>query len=145
MFSSEGNCVQKHASADFQTFFQLASIKSAEGAVFFGLEGTQFWHTLNFLIQSNRTCAALFFFSRNYIWRWIFKFFIATEDLKLFCPLLIWINVKWITTISLLQRKLCKQFLLMMETNHFNMVYLNFTLQRQHFDTFLSLTIKYSA
>jgi len=85
------------------------------------------------------------FFTRNYTWRWIFQFFIATNNPNLFCTLLVWINVKWITTISLLQRKLCKQFLLMMEANHCNMVYLNFTLQCQHVDIFLSLTMKYSA
>jgi len=46
------------------------------------------------------------------------------KDPKLFCPLLVWINVKWITTIFLLQQKLHKQFLLTMETNCFDMVYL---------------------
>jgi len=73
------------------------------------------------------------FFTWNYIWRWIFQFFITTKAPKLFCLLVVWINVQWITAISLLQRKLRKQFLLMMETNHFHMVYLNLTLQCQHF------------
>jgi len=64
------------------------------------------------------------FFTRNYIWRWIFQFLIATKVLKLFCPLFVWINIKWITTISSLQWKFLKQFLLMMETDCFDMVYL---------------------
>jgi len=100
------------------------------------------WHTLHFLILSNHTCGALLF-TRNDIWRWTFQFLLATKDLQLFCTLLLWMNVKWITTISLLQQKL-KQFLLMMETNCFNMVYLNFILQCQHFHLSL-LPLKCSA
>jgi len=78
------------------------------------------------------------FFTRNYIWIWIFQFLIATKDPQVFCPLLVWMNIKWITTVSLLQWKLLKQFFLMMETNGSDMVFLNFTLQCQHFDIFLS-------
>jgi len=95
------------------------------------------WHIFHFFIQSNCTCAAVFF-TRNYIWRWIFQFLIATKDPQLFCPLLVSMHIKWITTISLLQWKLLKEFFLMMETNGLDMMYLNFTLQYQHFDIFLS-------
>jgi len=96
------------------------------------------WHTFHFLVQSNRTCAAVFF-TRNYIWRLIFQFLVATktQDLQLFFLLLAWMNVQRYTTISLLQWKLFKQFLLMLGTNCFGMVYFNFNLQCQHFDIFL--------
>jgi len=91
---------------------------------------------ISLFIQSNCTYAAVFF-TRNYIWRWIFQFLIATKDPQLCCPLLVWMNIKCITVISLLQWKLLRQFFLMMETNDLDMVYLNFTLQCQHFDIFL--------
>ena len=81
-------------------------------------------------VWSHMCCSV--FFTRNYIWRWIFQFFIATKDPQLFCPLLLWINVELITIISLLQWKLPMQLLLMMKTNRFNTVYSNFTLQCQH-------------
>ena len=61
------------------------------------------WHIFYFLIQSNRTCAAVFF-TMNYFLMWIFQFLIATKDSQLFFPLLVWMNaVEWMTIISLLQ------------------------------------------
>jgi len=63
---------------------------------------------------------------------------IKTQDPPCFSSLLIWMNVKWITTFSLSQQKLI--LVLVMKTNSFDMAYLNFTLQCQQFDIFLSST-----
>jgi len=63
---------------------------------------------------------------------------IKTQDPQCFSSLLIWMNVKWITTFSLSQQKLI--LVLVMKTNSFDMAYLNFTLQCQQFDIFLSST-----
>jgi len=80
-------------------------------------------------------CCSVFQYELHF-WKWIFQFLVASKGPQLFCPALVWMNVNWITTISLLQWKLLTQFLLMMEINCF-MVYFNFTLQCQHFDIFL--------
>jgi len=93
---------------------------------------------ISFISLFSLTAHAAVFFTWNYIWRWIFQFLIATKDPQLFCPFLVWMNIKWITTISLLQWKRLKQFFLMRETHGLDMVYLHFTLQCQHFDIFLS-------
>ena len=69
---------------------------------------------LHFLIQSNCICGAMFF-TRIYIWRYC-RFFRFSWLLRPrtrddpSCPLLVWMNVKWIVTFSLLQWELLKQF-----------------------------------